>query len=235
MIVVRSALFNILFVLWTVGLGGVVVVPGLVGPRGWTQGFARLWVRGIFLLLRGIVGIRHEIRGLDNLPRGPVIIAAKHQSAWDTLVFHTFLDDPVFIVKRELFALPIIGWLMRKSGCIGIDRSKGARALKKMAEGARRARADGRQLVVFPEGTRTALGNVVAYQPGVAMLSRDLSLPVVPVALNSGLFWGRRSFMKRPGRIVLEILPAMPAGLERHVFMAELQSRIESASRRLAP
>ena len=234
MILVRSVLFNILFFLWTFGFGWMVVVPGLVGPREWTQKFARLWTRGILLLLRGITGIRHDIRGLENLPQGPVIVAAKHQSAWDTLVFHTFLDDPVFIMKRELFAIPIIGWLMHKSGAIGIDRSKGARALKRMAEGARRARTNGSQLIVFPEGTRTPVGQTAVYHPGVAMLYRDLSLPVVPIALNSGLFWGRRSFRKRPGRIVLEILPPMPAGLERHVFMAELHSRIESASQRLA-
>ncbi|KAF0137396.1 MAG: 1-acyl-sn-glycerol-3-phosphate acyltransferase [Rhodospirillaceae bacterium] len=215
------------------GLGLIVVVPGLVGPRQWAQCSARLWSRGIFLLLEHVIGLHHEIRGLENIPPGPVIIAAKHQSAWDTLFFHTFLEDPVFIVKRELFAIPVVGWLMRKSGCIGIDRSKSMRALRTMRCGAENAARNGSQLVIFPEGTRTAPGVGRSYQTGVAMLYHALSLPVVPAALNSGLFWGRRSFVKRPGRIVVEFLPPMPAGMERHVFVAELQSRIESSSRRL--
>ncbi len=233
MIIVRSIIFNFLFLLWTIGLGLALVVPGLAGPRRWTQQGARFWGRGVFFLLRGVIGLHHEIRGLDNIPRGTVLIAAKHQSVWETLLFHTLLEDPVFIVKQELFSIPVVGWLMRRSGCIGIDRSKGIQALKKMVLGAASAVASGSQLIIFPEGTRTVPGASSAYQPGVALLYRSLSLLVIPVALNSGLFWGRRCFVKRPGCISVEFLPPLPVGLERHVFLAELESRIESRTRHL--
>ncbi len=233
MIIVRSIIFNFLFFLWTIGLGLVLVIPGLSGPRRWTQQGARFWGRGVFFLLRGVIGLHHEIRGLDNIPPGTVLIAAKHQSSWETLLFHTILEDPVFIVKQELFTIPVVGWLMRRSGCIGIDRSKGIQALKNMVQGAASAAANGSQLIIFPEGTRTVPGTSSTYQHGVALLYRSLSLFVIPVALNSGLFWGRRRFVKRPGCIIVEFLPPLPVGLERHVFLAELESRIESTTRQL--
>ena len=233
MLTVRSILFNFLSFIWTIFLGLVIIVPGLAGPRRWTQRGARFWCRGILFLLRGIVGLHHEIRGLDNVPSGTVLVAAKHQSAWETLLFHTLLEDPVFIVKQELFAIPVVGWLMRRSGCIGINRSKGMQALKRMIHGAATARSHGSQLIIFPEGTRTIPGTSLEYQPGVALLYKSLSLLVIPVALNSGLFWGRRCFVKRPGRIVVEFLPPLPIGLERHVFLTELEARIESTTRRL--
>ncbi|VBB69681.1 1-acyl-sn-glycerol-3-phosphate acyltransferase [invertebrate metagenome] len=233
MLLIRSALFNVLFLLWTIGLGLAIVVPGLAGPRRWTQRCARLWGCGVFLLLRRVVGLSHEVHGLENIPAGTVIIAAKHQSAWDTLLFHTLLEDPVFVVKKELFLIPVIGWLMRKSGCIGIDRSNGMQALKKMIQGVKDAADNGSQLVIFPEGTRTAPGVSSVYQPGIALLYKRAPLIIVPVALNSGLFWGRRRFVKRPGHILVEFLPPLPVGLERHAFLAALQCRIDSTTRRL--
>lgn len=230
MLFIRSLLFNILFLIWTTGLGFLVIIPSLAGPRQWTQSSARFWVKGIFLLLRNIVRLYHEVHGLENIPSGPVIVAAKHQSAWDVFLFHTLFEDPIFIVKKELFAIPIVGWLIRRSGCIGIDRSRGVRALKDMLQKARDAAAGGSQIIIFPEGTRTTPGVLPTYHSGVALLYQNLSLPVIPVGLNSGIFWRKQTIVKYPGKISVEFLSPMPTGLDRHTFLVELQSRIEIAS-----
>ena len=137
------------------------------------------------------------------------------------------------MLKRELLWIPCYGWYARKAGMIPIDRGAGATALKAMLRRARAVMAQGRSILIFPEGTRTAVGTKRAYHPGVAALYTQLELPVVPVALNSGLFWPRRSFLKRPGRIVVEALAPLPPGLERRTFLTELQSRIETATERL--
>src|SRR5690606_21388864 len=147
------------------------------------------------------------------------IVAAKHQSAWDTMAFYWVLDDAAYVLKKELLSIPLYGWCARKARMIGVDRSGGAKALRAMVEQAQNCLAEGRPIVIFPEGTRTAPGRRSAYHPGIAALYTRLGVPVVPVALNSGLFWGRRSFIKQPGRIVVQFLPPIPPGLERRAFM----------------
>jgi len=231
MTAVRSALYNAAFYAWTVVLC-LLFVPLLVLPRPWMQVAARQWQRGSLFLLRHLAGLDYEVRGRENLPDGAMVIAAKHQSAWDTMVFHLLVKDPTYILKRELLRIPFVGWYLWRSGQIAIDRSAGASALKAMTAKARAALAEGRQIIIFPEGTRTAPGTDRPYQPGVAMLY-GLGAPVVPVALNSGLFWGRNTFLKKPGVITIEILPPMPEGLDRRAFVALLTERIETASRRL--
>jgi 1-acyl-sn-glycerol-3-phosphate acyltransferase len=150
------------------------------------------------------------------------------------LVFAHYLHYPAYVLKRELLYLPLFGLYLLRAGMIPVDRRGRASALKRMLAAAKRRREEGRDLLIFPEGTRVAPGQHQAYQPGVAALYGHLDLPVVPVALNSGLFWGRRSFNKKPGTITLEFLPAIAPGLARKVFMAELETRLEGASRRLA-
>lgn len=232
MIAVRSLLFQVLFYAWTVALC-ILYLPLLAAPRSWIMAGARLWIHGGFLLLRTIIGLSHEVRGGENIPTGPALIVAKHQSMWDTLVFHTLLPDPVFILKKELIAIPFFGWYLKKAGSVPIDRSAGARTLKQMAEATRQALAKGRQVIIFPEGTRTAPGDSRPYNSGVALLY-GLGAPVIPVALNSGLFWGRHTFLRKPGRIVIEFLPPMPEGMDRRVFLKDVQDRIEGACRQLA-
>lgn len=229
----RSLLYQLLFLPWTLLLSiGFLPLLGLASRRG-MQRAAALWLNGAHLLQRNVLGLSFEMRGLENLPAGPVIVAAKHQSAWDTMVFHDLLADPAFILKKELLSLPFLGWYMRKTEQVAIDRKAGIRALKLMVEGARQALADGRQVIIFPEGHRQPPGVAGEYHSGVAMLYAGLDAPVVPVALNSGLFWPRDAFLRRSGVIVLEVLPAMPRGLDRKTFMAQLEERIETATRRL--
>lgn len=233
MIFIRSLLFNVAFYLWT-SVMFLLSLPALLLPAGAVWGLGRVWVCGTMLLLRLFVGLTHEVRGLAHRLPGAALYAVKHQSAWDTLVFALLLDRPAIVLKQELLNLPLFGWYMRKCRMIPVDRKGRATALKRMAADARDRAAAGRPILIFPEGTRVAPGQRRPYQPGAAALYGALGLPVVPVALNSGLFWGRRSFHKLPGRIVVEFLPSIAPGLDRRIFMAELEAAIETAADRLA-
>lgn len=229
MTLLRALLFNIAFFALTAVLG-LLGLPLLLAPRRWVMRFGCFWACSVLALLKAIVGLDSEIRGREHLPPGAAIVAMKHQSAWDTLIVPALLDDPAVVLKRELFSVPFYGWYARRAGSIAIDRQAGAGAVRRMVAAARRAAAAGRPVVIFPEGTRTAPGGHRGYLPGVAALYGALGLPVVPAAVNSGLYWGRRSFLKRPGRIVLEFLEPIAPGLPRARFMRELESRIEAAT-----
>jgi 1-acyl-sn-glycerol-3-phosphate acyltransferase len=226
---VRSLLFNVAFYGWTT-ICGAVFVPTFVLPRPVLRACLIIWARGIRWQLATIVGLTAEFRGTGNLPAGPVVLCAKHQSAWETIMFIEYLADPVYVVKKELLRIPLYGWCAWKANSIAVDRQGGGSALKAMVAGVREALAAGRQVVIFPEGTRTEVGARQPYHPGIAAIAAKVDAPVVPVALNSGLFWGRRSFVKRPGRIIVEFLPAMPSGMRSRAFMQELEHRIETAS-----
>ena len=228
----RSLLFNLAFFGWTT-LACVVALPALLLPRGVLVWAGRIWARGIVSLLAAIVGLRYELRGEGLRPAGPAIFAFKHQSALDTLLLPLLLRDPAIVLKRELLFLPLFGWYLAKTRQIAVDRAGGAAALKRLLRQAERALAQGRPLAIFPEGTRVAPGQHRPYHPGVAALYGQLALPVVPVALNSGLFWPRRSFLKRPGLVTVELLPPIAPGLSRKAFLAELERRTEGACARL--
>ena len=229
---IRSNLFNLLFYAWTVFMV-LCFAPALLLPYQVTVWGQRQWARGVNLLMRFSAGIEVEYRGLEYRPRGGAIVAAKHQSAWDTLIWHVLLDDPAVVMKKELLSIPIYGWMCRKTRMIAVDRKAGTKALRTMLEDSRAALELGRPIVIFPQGTRTAPGasvKDVPYQPGVSALYRGLDVPVVPVALNSGLFWPRRRFMRRSGTIVLEFLEPIPPGLPRKDFDTLLKQRIETAT-----
>jgi 1-acyl-sn-glycerol-3-phosphate acyltransferase len=233
MTTIRSLLFNILFALWT-ALIFILSLPTLVLPRSACWWMGGLWVRGALLLLRATIGLTHRVRGVEHRIAGPAIYAAKHQSAWDTLVFPLLLDKPAYVLKQELIRVPLFGSYLKQCGMIPVDREGGGAALKQLLRAARAAVAQGRSILIYPEGTRMPPGERRPYHPGVAALYGDLGIPVVPVALNSGLFWGRRAFRKRPGTITIEFLPPIAPGLPRREFMRELQERMEGASQRLA-
>jgi 1-acyl-sn-glycerol-3-phosphate acyltransferase len=231
-IVLRSLLFNLIFYVGT-GILCVLGLPVLLASRRAGAWFGHFWASWTLWLGRWVAGLRYEVRGREHLPAGPSIIAIKHQSAWDTFAAAALFDDPAIVVKRELLAIPFYGWYLRKAGMIGVDRELGAAAMRRMLKGARRAVADGRPILIFPEGTRTPVGADAPYHPGVGVLARDLKLPLVPVALNSGLYWGRRHFLKRPGKIVVEILPPLAADLDRRQIVEILRGAIEKAVARL--
>lgn len=231
MTLIRSLAFNFAFYAWTaVCTLLTLLTPFLSKARIFFP--AVLWARGVTGLLR-IVGIRVEVRGRHHILPAPCIYASKHQSAWETTAFFGLLGPLSAVVKRELLAIPVFGWYVRQCGQIPVDRAGGDKALRTMLRPARKAVAEKRPILIFPEGTRVAVGAKRAFLPGVFALYNLLRVKVVPVALNSGVFWPRRTFLKRSGTIVVEFLPAIPAGLSRAEFMGRLEQAIEGATRRL--
>jgi 1-acyl-sn-glycerol-3-phosphate acyltransferase len=231
---IRSLIFYVVFYVNT-ALFLILGSPLLLGPRRWAMAGLAAHARASTWWMRIICGTKVEVRGRENLPEGAAIIASKHQSAWDTFGLVPLTRDPAMIMKEELLSLPLYGWFSRKFEMIPVRRELGPTALRQMAREAAKRAAQGRDIVIFPEGTRQAPGSPPAYKPGVILLYEMLRIPCVPVALNSGYFWPRHSILRRPGTIVVEFLPAIPPGLARSEFMALLQERIEAATARLYP
>jgi len=229
---VRSVVFNALFYLNTL-FWLIVGIPTFVMPYRAIIWVAKSWGRVNLVLLRVVAGIDYEIRGREKIPSGPAIVASKHQSAWETFALLPLFDNPLFILKRELQWVPVFGWLTIKGRMVPVDRKKGSQALIAMTERARVELSDGRQLIIFPEGTRRPAGAEPRYKYGVAHLYAAEGVPCLPVALNSGVFWPRRSLRLRPGTVVVEILDPIMPGLDKDVFFARLQETIETATARL--
>jgi len=228
----RSFFFN---VGWYAGTTIIAIAgsPILLMPRRFVVAWSLFWIDFCLWWLRITCRLTHRVGGLENMPGGPVIFACKHQSSWETLAFSRLFPGAATVMKRELVLIPVVGWAMARVGNIAVERGDGSKALRGLVKQARATLAEGRSILIFPEGTRVAVGDERPYQVGTAALYRQLGVPVVPVALNSGLFWGRRKFIKRPGVIDVEILPAIPPGLSRDAFMATLRERIEGATNRL--
>ena len=230
---IRSLLFTAAFFATTAVMAIVGIPVFLLGSQRRAIGYTQAWGRICLFLLRWLAGVRLEVRGSEHIPSGAALVAAKHQSAFETFAVLPLLAFPTMVMKQELRKIPLFGVYSVITGMILVDRSKGGAALRGMTERARQEADKGRQVVIFPEGTRRPAGAPPAYQPGVALLYKGLGTPCVPVALNSGLFWPRRSLRKHPGTIVVEFLPPIPPGRPTKVFLAELETAIEAASDRL--
>ncbi|CAO3438301.1 lysophospholipid acyltransferase family protein [Azospirillum endophyticum] len=232
MIWIRSLAFNIAFHAWT-ALMCVALLWMLLLPRPQMVAVVVWYLRTVGWLERTLVGIRYEVRGRENLPDGPYLLAAKHQSAWETMKLHLLVKDPAIILKRELMWIPIWGWYAAKAKMIPVDRGAGGAAIKSLIRNSRPVRDEGRPIVIFPQGTRVAPGAYRPYRIGVGVLYESLQIPIVPMALNAGLYWPRHSFLKRPGTVVVEFLPPIMPGRPRAEAMRELEERLEAASDRL--
>ena len=228
----RSAVFNVLFYL-NLLLHFAIAIPTLVMPRMALVRLAQSWGRTNNWLLRIACGIKVEYRGLEKIPPGALLVASKHQSLWETFALLWVFSDPAFILKRELQWIPFFGWYCWKAGMIPVDRGRGGQALAEMTDRARVALGRSRQIVIFPEGTRRAPGAEPSYKFGIAHLYGETGMTCLPIALNSGLFWPRRSFLRYPGTIVAEILDPIPPGLTKAEFASRLQHDIEIATARL--
>lgn len=232
MLFLRSLAFNIAFYLnlafWM--LAGLVT---LALPRAYVLRVVHLWASSSVWLLRLIAGTGMEVRGRENIPGGGCIVVGKHQSLWETFALINLFDDPCYILKRELSWIPFFGWYVWKSDMIAIDRRAGAATMALMNAKARQEVARGRQILIFAEGTRRPVGAPPAYKQGFSHLYAEIGAPIVPVALNSGIYWPRRKFLRRPGTILVEVLPVIPAGLPRQQAFARTQAAIEEASDRL--
>lgn len=225
-VLLRSLAFQLGFVLVTVviGIGGL---PALAGPQAWARAAGTFWGRCVLVWARWTVGITWRVEG--EFPPGPVIIASKHQSAFETFLYPTLCPDSVFVLKRELLWVPLVGWYLKRSGQIAVDRQGGGSAMRRMLAAARKQVEAGLSLIIFPEGTRVAPGRSAPLQPGVRALYSTLKLPVVPVSLDSGHYWPRNSFLRRSGCIRIVIQPPIPPGLDRAAFDAALQSALAKA------
>ena len=231
-IFLRSLIFNVLFYLMLVFWMMVAIPTFLMPPRAF-MAVAKAWSRSSVWLMRLVCNIKVDYRGAEKIPPGPLIVASKHQSMWETFALLQLFDAPLFIYKRELGWIPLFGWYLVKSKMIGVDRSGGMRSLMEMARRAPREVKSGRQLIIFPEGTRTAVGAAPDYKTGVGQIYVNSGVPCVPVALNSGLFWPRRTFMRYPGTLVVEFLDPLPPGLTRKEFIERISTSIEHATNQL--
>ncbi len=234
MIFLRSLLFVILFYVWSAGIA-IVSTPILFGPRSWSLAMFRIWGNGLILLLRLCCDIKVEVRGRQYIPTGPALVAPKHQCMFDVFAQFTWLPAASFVTKKELMWIPWFSWYARKTRMIPVDRSGHSKALRKLIKDSKERFDERRQVVIFPEGTRTAPGAVGDYKPGIAALYREIDVPVHPVATNSGVHWPAHGFLRHPGTIVFEYLEPIPPGLKRAEFMRLLEQRIETASEKLLP
>jgi 1-acyl-sn-glycerol-3-phosphate acyltransferase len=233
MILLRS----IIFVIWfyaTMAFWGLLYMPAvLLGHDRFIWHSMRGWGKATVWGLRWIVGAKIDFEGLEHVPKGPALIASKHQTTLDTVLPVLFVSEPVFVVKKELIKMPVFGFYMKRM--IPVDRDAGATALKNMLRASRAAIAKGRQIVIYPEGTRQELDAPPDYKPGIVAMYRDLNLPVTPMALNTGLVWKPSGIIRRPGTVIVKFLPAIPPGLPREDFMRELENTIETESQALLP
>src|SRR5689334_12365428 len=232
LIFLRSLVFNILFYVVFVAWA-IVALPTFLMPRSAMLKVASWWARTSIFLMRVVCGIKVEFRGVEKIPKGPLIVASKHQSMWETLALLGFFEAPFFVVKRQLNFIPLFGQYLIKTGMVAIDRSQGRRALLAVMRRAAEEVRHGRQFVIFPEGTRTAPGAPPQYKGGVGMIYSECGVPCLPVALNSGLFWPRRTFMRYPGTLVVEFLDPIPPGLKRDEFLSRVETAIEEATNRI--
>jgi 1-acyl-sn-glycerol-3-phosphate acyltransferase len=232
LVIVRSVVFNIAFYLNLLA-HFIAAIPTLVMPRRAILSVATFWGRTNLVLLRVICGIKVDYRGLQKIPPGPLLVASKHQSLWETFALLPLFHDPAFILKRELLWIPFFGWYAWKAGMIPVNRGKRAQALAEMTVRARAELGRDRQIVIFPEGTRRAPGAEPSYKYGIVHLYGETGASCLPIALNSGLFWPRRSFLRYPGTVVVEVLDPIAPGLGKPAFAEQLQQKIEIATARL--
>lgn len=228
----RAFVFNIVFYL-NLLVHMLAAIPLFLFPRRYLRILINAWCRSSLWWMKVLVGTDYKVRGRSNIPDGPIIVAAKHQSFWETFALLPLFTEPTIILKRELTWIPLFGWLLIKYGCIAVDRRAGPKALRAMLADARNAASEGRQIIIFPEGTRKEPGAAPDYKPGIHLIYTKLAESCLPIALNSGLFWPRRRPERYSGTILVEILAPIAPGLPRKEFLNRLEMDIETATARL--
>lgn len=228
MLTIRSKTFDILFALWTALFGTFIPVLMLIRSPRLVRAVSRAWVRGALFLLKHVVGLDYVERGRENLPADPCIVLSNHQSTWETLAANVLFPEVAVVAKIELLRVPVFGWYLRNQPMITIDRELGTQALRRMIDGAKTALAEGRPVLVFPEGTRKAPDEPIDFKRGVEMIYSKLNVPVLPVVINSGNFWGISGGPKRAGTIIVSYLPTIPPGLSGSEMVARATAAMEA-------
>ena len=229
----RSLAFYTLLSLWTIFLG-LIFLPLLFFPSKYLYQPTRIWIKIIFFLLKFTCNITHEIQGFENIPPHAVIIASKHQSAFETLALFYYIPNAIFIHKKQLFLIPVFGQYLKKINMISIDRDGRASTIRNMLKHAKNKILSGASIIIFPEGTRKNPGSTPDYKTGFIGLYKELNTEILPIAVNSGKFWPKNTIVKKAGHITIKILPLIKSGLDRKTVLSEVQERIERASNKLA-
>ena len=228
----RSIIFYLLLYMWTLTLG-VLALPYLLLPNSYVRSLANLWISGILELLKLTCGITYEIKNIENIPDRAVIVASKHQSAFETLLLFRLVKNSIFIHKRELFLIPIFGLYLKKSNMISINRNEGAKAIRKMLNEVKQNILNGYSIIIFPEGTRKKPGDPPDYKTGIAGIYKESEAEVLPVAVNSGNYWPKHTFIKKPGKIIIKFLKPIPSKLEKSEFLKKIESVIEDETNKI--
>ncbi len=229
---VRTIIFYLLLSIWTIFLG-ILFLPFLFFPANYLKTPAKIWIKGIFILLDFICDIAHEIRGREYIPNDPVIIVSKHQSAFETFALFYYLNKSFFIHKNQLFYIPIFGQYLWKSNMVSIDRKGKSKTIRKMLIEVKKRFDGGSSIIIFPEGTRKKPGDVPDYKTGFLGIYKEVQRKLLPVAVNSGLFWPKHKFIMKKGKIIIDILPTIDANLSKNEVLNKVQDIIEKASNKL--
>lgn len=229
---IRSILFYILLTFWTILLG-LICIPFLILPPVYLYKPARLWIRGIFLFLKYITKITHEIRGLENIPKQSILIASKHQSAFETFALFYYLHKAIFIHKKQLYLIPIFGLYLKKINMISIDRKGGGSAMRQMLKETKEKKLNGYSIIIFPEGTRKKPGDKPDYKSGFIGIYKKMNTKILPIAVNSGICWPKNTFIKKSGHIIIKILPAIESGIDRKNILSIVENKIEEATNQI--
>lgn len=235
---IRSIIFNFLFyVILTPGIC-ILLMPALLMPRGATLWVATLYQRSSYWLEKYVMGLDYEVRNAHYIPEGgQYLVAAKHQSAHETMKLLLLFKDPTIILKRELLSIPVFGWFLKRLEVIDIDRGNRDQSVNSLVTGAQRMKENKRPIVIFPQGTRVKVDATTAQKPykgGIVKLYNATNMPILPMAINSGVYWPRNSFWKKSGTVVFEFLPLIPAGTDSTTILKTLEEQIETTSNRLA-
>ena len=228
----RSILFYMLLVFWTIFMG-VISIPLLFLPSKYLQKPILYWIGGVFILLKYIYKITHEIQNKENIPLFPVLVASKHQSAFETLALFYYLPKAIFIHKKQLFLIPIFGMYLKKINMISIDRKAGASALRQMLKDTKAKIEEGFSIIIFPEGTRKKIGENPDYKTGLIGIYKEVKTKILPVAVNSGKYWPKHTFVKSPGHILMKFLPLIESDIDRKKILKEVQLTIENATNKI--
>tara|TARA_B100000579_G_scaffold430461_1_gene443907 strand:- start:4701 stop:5399 length:699 start_codon:yes stop_codon:yes gene_type:complete len=228
----RSIIFYILLGVWTIILG-IIFIPFLFSNKKNIRTPAKIWILGIFKLLKFTCKITYEIKGKSNIPNYPCLIASKHQSAFETFALYYFIDNSIFIHKKQLFNIPIFGQYLKKANMISIERSQKVSAIRQMIKETSKRINQGFSIIIFPEGTRKRQDEPPDYKSGIVGIYKEAKAKVLPVAVNSGYCWPKHTFIKREGKIIISFLKVINSELENREVLEKIKQTIEEETKKI--
>ena len=228
----RSIFFYLLLGVWTIFMG-ILCLPYLILPHYYLNKPVKIWISGIFILLKYICNITHEIQGIDNIPSEAVLVASKHQSAFETFALFYYLPKAIFIHKKQLFYIPIFGQYLKKINMISINRKGGTKTMRQMLKDTRKKSLKGFSIIIFPEGTRKKPGEAPDYKSGFVGIYNEMKTKILPVAVNSGNFWPKQIFLKKSGKIIIKFLPTIESQLPKNQVLEKIQNQIEENTKKI--